>query len=352
MARTVLPGSDAPRILIVRLSAIGDVIHGLPVLNALRRRFPLAHLGWVVEGRAADLLQGHPALNRLIVVPRKWLKSPPAVWNLRRELRAERFEVTIDLQGLTKSAIAARLSGAARRIGFDGPEGRELSRWLHNERVAATAAHVIDKNLELLRPLGISAPHVEFNLPETPAQATTARHLIASLRLTSGYAIINPGAGWPSKLWPPDHYAAVARHLERTCGLPTLVVWGGAEEHAWAQEIVAAAPGAAQLAPQTSLTELAAIARRARLFIGSDTGPLHLAAAVGTPCVGLFGPMPRERNGPYGAAHLALQEVWLSGSSRARRTADNSSMRAISIASVCAACDTILGRAETVLKTA
>src|SRR5438132_14009284 len=113
----------APRILIVRLSAIGDVVHGIPVLNALRAHFPAAFLGWVVEGRSADLLRGHPALDRVIQVPRKWLKSPRAVWRLRRELHDLNFDIAIDLQCLTKSAIAARLSGAKRRIGFGGADG-------------------------------------------------------------------------------------------------------------------------------------------------------------------------------------------------------------------------------------
>ena len=337
--------STAPRILIVRLSAIGDVVHGLPVLNALRAHFPGAFLGWVVEGRAADLLRGHPALDRLIQVPRKWLKSPSAVWRLRRELRELKFDVALDLQCLTKSAIAAWLSGAKRRIGFGGADGRELSRFLHNEHVTPTAAHVIEKNLELLRPLGIDRPRVEFNLPETPANAATAARMIQAAGLSGGFAIVNPGAGWPSKRWPLDRYAAVARHLGERHALPSLVVWAGPEERGWADQIVAASSGTALLAPATSLMELAALARRARMFIGSDTGPLHIAAAVGTPCVGLFGPMPRERNGPYGTNHIALQQVWLTGSSRERRTADASSMEAISMDSVCAACDQIICRA-------
>ena len=336
--------STAPRILIVRLSAIGDVVHGLPVLNALRAHFPDAFLGWVVEGRAADLLRGHAALDRLIQVPRKWLKSPKAVWRLRSELRELQFDIALDLQCLTKSAIAGWLSGAKRRIGFGGPDARELSRFLHNEHVTPTAAHVIDKNLELLQPFGIDRPRVEFNLPETPADAATAERLIQAAGLNGGFAIFNPGAGWASKRWPLERYAAVAKHLGEHQALPCLVVWAGPEERGWAEQIAAASSGAAHLAPATTLTELTALARRARLFVGSDTGPLHIAAAVGTPCVGLYGPMPRERNGPYGPQHVALQEVWLTGSSRERRTADASSMEAISVASVCAACDKIVSR--------
>src|SRR5580698_93646 len=142
-----MPAVAADRILIVRLSAIGDVLHGLPVLCALRDALPHAHLAWVVEGRTADLLAGHPALDELIVVPRRWLKSPRAVLDLWRRLHG-RFDVSIDIQGLTKSAVAAWLSGAPVRIGLAAPAGRELSPWLNNHRVAPTATHVVDRNLE------------------------------------------------------------------------------------------------------------------------------------------------------------------------------------------------------------
>jgi heptosyltransferase-1 len=332
------------RILIVRLSAIGDVLHGLPVLNALRDALPRAFLAWVVEGRAAELLQSHKALDELIVVPRRWLKSPREVIRLRRRLRALRFDLTLDLQGLSKSAIAARLSGARRRIGFDGRDGRELSRWLNNERVLPERTNVIDRNLELLAPLGIVDPPVRFDLDDSPSAALAAAKILDAQHLADRFAVINPGAGWPSKLWPAERYAAVARHLGQARALRSLVVWAGPQERAWAEAIVAGSAGCATLAPATNLSELAAIARRAAVFIGSDTGPLHLAAAVGTPCVGLFGPMPAERNGPYGPQHVALQKMHLTGTSRQRRSAGPKSMEAITIEHVSAACDQILSR--------
>lgn len=341
---------EAPRVLIVRLSSVGDVIHGLPVLCALRDRFPEAFLAWVVEDRAANLLEGHRALDELIVVPRGWLKSPPAVWRLWQRLRRLRLDVSIDLQGLTKSAVAAWLSGARRRIGFDGDKGRELSRLLNNERVTSTAAHIIDCNLDLLRPLGIGEnpgrgrSAVHFDVPQRPADRIAAEATVAALVPAGGYAIVNPGAGWPSKLWPTDRYAAVTRHLGRVHGLPSLVVWGGSKEQDWARQIVAGSGGHAVLAPPTSLRELAELERMARLFVGSDTGPLHLAVAVGTPCVGLYGPMPATRNGPYGPQHIALQKAQFQGTSRQRRQAPASLMLAIDVEAVCQACDTLLAR--------
>jgi len=335
---------SAPRILIVRLSAIGDVIHGLPVLNALREAFPKAFLGWVVEGRAASLLEGHPALDQLIPIRRGWLKSPMTVLRLRRQLRELAFDVTIDVQGLTKSAVAAWLSGAKRRIGFDGANGRELSRWLNTELVTSTATHIVDCNLELLRPLGITSPTVRFDLPEKAEDGQAAERIIRRGGLESGYVLINPGAGWPSKLWPAKRFAAVAQHLARTWRLPSIVVWAGKQEQALAHEVVANSHGYAWQAPATSLQELAALARRSRLFVAADTGPLHLAVAVGATCVGLFGPMPAKRKGPYGPEHLALHAVQFEGTSRQRRNAPPEVMEAISVEMVCEACDQLLQR--------
>ena len=331
------------RILIVRLSAIGDVMHGLPVLNALRDALPRAFLAWVIEGRAADLLRSHRSLDELVVLPRGWLKSPRAVLGLRRRLGELRFDVAIDMQGLSKSAVAARLSGARRRIGFDGRDGREISRWLNNCLVSATRTHVVERNLELLAPLEISNPRIRFDLEECPLAAIAAARILELMGLAQGFALINPGAGWNSKLWPSSRYGEVARHLGQSRSLRSLVVWAGQQERAWAQEIVAGSGGFAALAPSTSLNELASLARRARVFVSSDTGPLHVAAAVGTPCVALFGPMPSERNGAYGPQHINVQKMWLPVSHRERRT-ERESMRAISVEDVATACEGILDR--------
>ncbi|NQT37461.1 MAG: glycosyltransferase family 9 protein [Planctomycetes bacterium] len=344
MTAQKVPVGSAPRVLISRLSSIGDVVHGLPVLCALRRAFPESLIGWVVEDRASALLRGHEALDELITLPRGWLKSPRTVWNLRRHLRRLRFDVTIDLQGLTKSAVAARLSGARWRIGFGDRNGRELSKLLNNRPVNTTARHVIDMNLELLRPLGIERSQTRFLVPERREDRTRVERIIGAANLREGFAVLNPGAGWPSKLWPAERFAAVAAHLGRVHRLPSMVVWAGREERASAEHIVAGSRGWAQLAPPTSLTELATLARRGRLFVGSDTGPLHIATAVGTPCVGLYGPMSALRNGPYGPQHVALQKRTFEGTSRQRRSASAELMEAIRIEHVCDACDEILGR--------
>jgi lipopolysaccharide heptosyltransferase I len=333
----------SPRILIVRLSAIGDVIHGVPVLCALRDAFPRAFIGWVVEGRAGDLLEGHAALDRLIRLPRGWLKTPREVWRLRQRLRACRFDTVIDLQCLTKSAVAAWLSGARRRIGKAGNDGRELSQWFHNELVAAGGNHVIDHYLDMLRPLGITQPAVHYDLPEATVDAQTVDSFLRDAKLTTRrFAVLNPGAGWPSKIWPADRYGELARHLGDVYRMPSVAVWAGPEEHLLANKIAATSGDHAQLAPATSMTQLAALCRRAALFVGSDTGPMHLAVAVDTPTISLHGPSRAEWCGAYGPQNIRLQVRYEAGSSGQRRQADDSAMREITVEMVAQACDRLM----------
>lgn len=331
------------RLLIVRLTALGDAIHGLPVACALRDRLPGVEIGWLVEGRTADLLAGHPAIDRLIRVPRHWYKSPRAVRQLRKELVRHEFDVTVDLQSLTKSAVAAWLSGAPRRIGFGGEAARELSWLLNNVRVSATAVHVIDRYLELLAPLGIDEPRVRFGLIEPAAVGAKVEGQLRELGLPlRGFAVLNPGAGWPSKVWPADRYGELAMRLAAGRGASSLAVWGSDDELALARQIVSVSRGAAKLAPATSIPELAACCRRAALFVGSDTGPLHLAVAVGTPTVSLHGASRAEVCGAYGESNIRLQIRYQAGSARERRTADNSAICEITTDMVAKACGRLL----------
>jgi lipopolysaccharide heptosyltransferase I len=327
------------------MSAIGDVIHGVPVLCALRDAMPDSFLAWVVEGGMGDLLEGHSALDELIRVPRRFWKSPGQIWGLRRQLRALRFDVTIDLQCLSKSAITAWLSGARRRIGKSGDHGRELSGWFNNELTSPGGTHVIDHYLTMLEPLGIREPKVRFDLPEFAADANAMDAFLRPRGLAGRrFAILNAGAGWPSKIWPAVRYAALARHLGQVHGVPSVAVWGNAEEKLAAERIVEAGARHAQLAPPTTMGELAAICRRAALFVGSDTGPMHLAAAVGTPTVSLHGTSRAEWCGAYGPGNVRLQARYHDGSSLERRKADNAAMQEITVKMVAAACDQLLGQ--------
>jgi heptosyltransferase-1 len=331
---------DAPRsIVIVRLSAIGDVLHAVPAAVAIKRAFPKTTIGWAVEGRAADVLAGHPAVDHLFRLPRGWLKSPRAVWSLRRQLRSFAADVAIDMQGLLKSAVATALSGASMRIGHARPTARELAWHAYTHAVTATKPHIIERHGELLAPLGILDAAIEFDMPRWPVSRARVREWLAGARLHGPFAVINPGAGWASKLWPTDRFAAVARGMHERHGLRSAVTWGGSAEQAAAQAIVAKSGGAAVLAPPTTLQDLGELCREARLFISSDTGPLHLAAAVGTPCVGLFGPVPARRNGPYGPQHVNVEPSITLRPAWSDRKTDEHAMAGIHVDRVLAAVD-------------
>ena len=338
-----LSSDRQPRIAIVRLSAVGDCVQTMPLACALRDRFPAAHLVWVVEQGPAPLVQTVAAVDRVITVPKKFALSLDGLRRLRAELRRERIDVVLDPQGLTKSALVGWLAGVPRRIGFARPAGREISPWLQTELVASGAQHRVDRYLELLQPLGIERPRVRFGI-QLPAQAKEMAAEFASRpELRGGYAALNPGAGWDSKRWPVERFALVARRLAQS-GVPSVITWGGRRERAWAEQIVSQSQGAAQLAPPTSLVELAAVLAHAKLFVGGDTGPLHLAAAMGTPCVALFGSSLAAACGPYGDGHIAIQAALDASPRRKAPGADNWAMRAISPEQVAAACDQLLDR--------
>jgi ADP-heptose:LPS heptosyltransferase len=195
----------------------------------------------------------------------------------------------------------------------------------------------------MLRPLGITDPKVRYELPENVVDSRAADDFLRSTKVaTRRFAILNPGAGWPSKIWPAERYGELARYLAHTHGLASVVVWGGSHERPSAERIIATSGGHGFLAPPTSMTQLAAFCRRAALFVGSDTGPMHLAVAVGTPTISMHGPSRAEWCGAYGPQNIRLQVRYEEGSSAERRKADDAAMRAISVEMVAAACDRLL----------
>lgn len=334
--------SERPRILICRLSAVGDSILTLPVLCALRARFPGAFLGWVVQEGAASLLRNHKSLDRTIVVKSGWMSSLKEIRCLRRELRALEFDIAIDVQSLTKSAVAAWLSSARQRVGFAPPQGRELAPWFNRTLIKATKTHVVDRYLELLKPLGIENPSVSFEVPEDSVAKAAVDRLLQEAGIRGPFAVFSPGAGWPSKIWPADRYRPLSEHLHKRYGLKTVVLWSGEQERVWAESIVAGCEQYRIVAPRTTLPELAAFLKRAELFVGPDTGPLHLAVAVGTSSVALFGPTDEAICGPYGTGHIVVRATEVSGISM--RSASDEAIRAITVEAVARACDDMLER--------
>lgn len=337
------------RLLIVRLGSMGDVIHTLPAAVALRRAFPEARFGWAIEERWAELLcalpeprsgplsPGKPLVDRVHAFNTKtWRKSPfsAQTWEQSAaglsELRAQRYEVAVDFQGAIKSALLARFSEAPVVYGMAEPrEG--AATMLYTRHAFVRGSHVVEQNLSLAeavarRPLEMP----EINFPCDPA---VEKKWDDHLRAIGDFALLNPGAGWGAKQWPAERYGHVAQRLAED-GMKSLINFGPGEESLM-QAVESASHGAAT-GMACSLTELVALTRRARLFIGGDTGPMHLAAALGVPVVAIFGPTDPARNGPFGTRSIVLRSP-LSPTTHSRRAEYDPGMLEISTDEVVAA---------------
>ncbi|MCC7035031.1 MAG: lipopolysaccharide heptosyltransferase I [Acidobacteria bacterium] len=295
------------RILIVRLSALGDIVHALPVLSALGRQDPEAEIDWLVEEAYAPVLSLARGLRQRVVVRARAVPPPgggtsfsggPGHLRALAFLRRQHYDVALDLQGLIKSAVWARLSGARRVVGFARGHLREpQAAWFYTETVTPPATpHILQKNLAVAAHLGAAVSPV--TMPLDPGTRPDLQRQVEAAVGGARYAVLNPGAAWPNKRWPPARFSALASVLRQRHGLVSLVTWGPAEREL-SEGIVQASGGAAVLAPPTDIADLAALMLGAALVVAGDTGPLHIAAAMGAPIVGLYGPTWPERNGPW-----------------------------------------------------
>jgi heptosyltransferase I len=302
------------RVLIVRLGAMGDILHSFPAVTALRKAHPEWYFGWAIEPQWEKLFRardarpgsaGMPLVDRLHIVPAKrWARSPLSGMTLReiravrRELRETRYDIAIDLQGAVRSALLARLARPARLIGEAEP--REwAAKWLFRERVATRGVHVIEQSIEVVN--AVARESLPFALPLLPCEPTSEAY---AEQLPQPLVLLNPGAGWGAKRWPAERYGEVAKQLaERGFHI---AINSGPSEQDLADEIVETSGGAA-MAISPSISELIAVTRRAALVIAGDTGPLHLACALNRPVVGIFGPTDPARNGPYHSPFRVLR---------------------------------------------
>lgn len=334
-------------VLITRLSAIGDCITTIPLAVDVKRLWPECKITWIVDCGASALLERHSAVDRVIRITKKWLKHPKKWSEIRSQLRACKIDLALDAQGLTKSSMLGWLSGARVRIGFDRSHGRELAPWFSTDRVTRTHRHMVDTYRELLSPWQEPAAGTgEFQMPIYAAEAERMDKTLAALSLGPSWAAMNVGAGWSTKLWPAARFAETARGLFRRHRMKSIVMWAGDKELAVAEEVVSAAQGSAVLGPSTSLPELAELLRRADLMISSDTGPAHLCAAVGTPCVGLFGPTWGDECGPYGSIHRVVQSIVMPRLNKPQRKGHAEAMEAITVEEVLDACAEVLSSLE------
>jgi len=291
-------------IAIVKLSALGDVVHALPSAAALRREISDVRITWIVEKGSAGILRNSPAIDRLIELDTRAWRRHLLRRGTQRELmarlsslRAEPIDVALDMQGLLKSGVVAYATGAPRRVGFASGALREpASRAFLNEQVEVDDhGHVIEKNLALVRHLGVNVDGAyEFPIVVPP----TAEASVAERVGDRGFAVLNPGGGWWTKLWPAARFGQLADRIFEEHNLESLVTYGPGEEQL-ARTVVANSEGGHATPFACTLLEFVALSRRAQLVVSGDSGPMHLAAAVGAPIVGIFGPTSPLRNGPF-----------------------------------------------------
>lgn len=298
------------RVLIVKMSSIGDIVHALPVATALRRRYPHVHISWAVEEWTAPLLHNHPAINRLVVFPpMRWGAAGPT-WlrsftRATRSLRRESYDICVDLQGLLKSAVVALLSRAATRIGVPGQ--REGARLISRPIPSGLGqCHVVEQYLRCAELLGASATPVSFDLPVQQQAVGSITRKLSAMRIppSAPLIVINPSASGGWKTWPVERWMAVAGALADV-GTVVLV---GTREQISLHALVAQGTSREihDLTGRTTLAELVALLARCALHVAPDTGSAHIAAALGRPVIGLYGPTRPRRQAPYGCENLVV----------------------------------------------
>jgi lipopolysaccharide heptosyltransferase I len=302
------------RILIIKLGSLGDVVHTLPAVAALKKSHPETQIDWLVERKCGVLLRNNPLVHEVIEVDtqqwRKSLLSPQVLGQLKalaRRLRNNHYDVALDFQGLWKSAAFGYFSGAKRVVGFDKRVLKEPGcSILYDTRILprAQATHVIDIYGELVHSLGAETNGLRFDLNTSENDDAYVSTQLALLQVDD-FVILNPGGGWITKNWDPENYAALHLRLRQTTRLQTLLTWGPGEEHL-IEQIVRHCKQDPPVTFPTTIPQFIALVRRARLFVGGDTGPMHLASACGVPVVGIFGPTDPLRNGPFSEKDIVV----------------------------------------------
>ena len=301
--------SSRPRILLVKMSSFGDVLHALPTLEALRAAFPAAHITWLLEAAYAPLLSGHPALNEVWIAPRLRPaefcsgSNPARLRRLIQQLSARPFDLVVDVQGLLKSAVWVALARSPRKVGYD--KTRELSYLALTERVEPfdPEAHAVRRYLNLAHYLGAPPALPRFRLGLDAAADIAA---LIPAEADRPLAVLHPGARWATKLWPPASWARLAEWFHGQ-GFQVAVTGSTADRELVTSITAQCRAPLLNLAGCTSLAQLAAILRQARLAVTTDTGAMHLAAALGTPVTALFGPSAPWRTGPFGDGHQVVR---------------------------------------------
>jgi heptosyltransferase I len=333
---TDLRNRDFRKILLIKLSAVGDVIHTIPVLNRLRARYPTARLDWLVTPPIAELLRHNPAITNVIEFDREpwstpWRPAPLIEYaRLAAKLRANGYDLVVDMHGQLRTAFLALATGAPVRIGFDRPrasvwdasprtfplearkhawQGAREGSWIaytHHIPVPTLDLHAVDRYLSVGPPLGLAEGPPDFSFPIPPAATASVETMLRGRGMADTRLItMAPGTIWETKHWGADKYAEVARHFLQHGFAVALM--GSRRERSICQEVARLASGAVNVAGETTLSELAALIRHSTICVTNDSGPMHLAVALDRPVVSIFGPTDPIWIGPYGRANAVLQ---------------------------------------------
>ena len=328
------------RYLVVRLTALGDVLHTVPAVAALRAAHPGAKIDWVVDPKWAPVLEGSPAIHEVISFDRR------SVWSVIEcveRLRGNRYTCSVDFQGLYKSSLLAALAGAPRRIGFDRSWAREANAAMfYTDRVVPIGRHVAELNYSLAEHAGATRPaRPEYPLRIPAGGAASVRSRLHDLGVDVGdYAVVGPGGSWRAKCWPPERFGEVCRELDLNMGRRVVLIHGPGEKTI-ADAVVRAAVPARVTVLAPTIEELMGLLAHARFMLAVDSGPLHLAAALGTQVIGLFGPTDPARNGPFAAGAVVLHKALPEEISYKRRAEYSAAMLRISVGDVLAAIESL-----------
>jgi len=324
------------RLLILRMGALGDIVHTLPAVAALRKSFPRAQIDWLVDSKWSPILEGNPDVSKIISVDRhNWRNVLATI----RQLRAARYTIALDFQSLYRSAILARLSGAPRRVGFDASYARESAASLfYTTKVTPRLKHKVEHNLELAEGVGGRANEIRFWLPTSREAREHVDRVLAAHAITD-FFVLSPGGGWASKCWPAERYGELHRALVERYGWRGVISFGPGERGLAENVQRAARPPASTdsaepLVELFNLPRLIALLRRAKFLVAADTGPLHLASALGTPVVGLYGPTDPARNGPFSKHDVVVRNASVAETTYRRDKTPAPSMLSITVEQV------------------
>lgn len=343
-----LQTNELKSILILKLGSLGDVVHTLPLVNVLRDSFPRVRIGWIVEKRFSDLIERHPSVDEVFVFDRvkSISRSFRAFIRIVRKIRSKKYDIIVDLQGNLKGSLFVLLSGCCRRMGFRRGSSRieNVSTFFTNWKVAEEGSHIIERNLSFAKVLGVEGRNISFRISVLESAKRDIDDFLKGKNIQDRQIVImHPGVTWVTKRWALKNYSLLAEKITKRFSNSAIVVTAGPGESALADKIQKSCSAHTVVAKNMNLSGFTALLDRCDVFISSDTGPLHLAAALGKKVIGLYGPTDPVRNGPYGSANFVIRKEMSCSGCWQRKCSDVRCMDGITVSDV-------MGKVEACLK--